>query len=145
MTRCSFWTRMDRMPPCIIRLVARSKRYDRLMTVEEIADKAGLSIVQTSAIVQQDTWIGIDLPTARRFMLACRCDVTDRKTWDRISNYVRTAKWKAARQTPNWKTELEPMLQRWLADQRERTIDERKREAATNVIGHTLIQAPRAD
>jgi len=113
-----FWDRLVRYPPILCRLLARVPR-GRPLTDVEIADRGGLSALQVQAIGNQTDWTGIDLPTARRFMVGCDTDLSHRPTVIRIYSYLRNEAKNPAnrfvylRKAPNWTAYYRPLLTRF--------------------------------
>jgi hypothetical protein len=75
--------------------------------------------MQVEAISQQTDWRGIDLPTARRFMVGCNCDLTDRETNKRIVAYLRSGSKKRVsrfpylRKSERWEAYYLPLVERF--------------------------------
>lgn len=111
-----FWERIDRYPPVLCRLLARVPK-GKPLTTEQIAERSGLSPVQVEAISRQTDWRGIDLPTARSFMLGCNTDLSDRKHCRRIWMYLKSQprvpsrRFSYLRRSSNWKTYYLPLLE----------------------------------
>lgn len=84
-----FWDRLDRYPPILCRLLARIPR-GRPLTLDEICDRSKLSPSEVHAISRQLDWRGIDLPTARAFMVACGTDLSNRDHCRRIRMFLKS-------------------------------------------------------
>lgn len=113
------WVRLDRHPPILLRLMARKPRSRPLETTE-IAERSGLSVMQVEAISVQTDWRGIDLPTARAFMVGCDCDLGDRRTYRRMRMSLRyrpktAPRFPYLRRSPKWESYYLPLLDRFTA------------------------------
>lgn len=86
--RVSLWTRFDKFPPILCRLLARNADKGPLETVE-LAERSGLSATQVEAIALQLDWRGIDVPTAKRFLQACGLDFDDSKQMRRVRQRIK--------------------------------------------------------
>lgn len=111
-----FWERIDRYPPVLCRLLARIPK-GRPLTNAEVSSRSGLSPAQVEAISRQVDWRGIDLPTARAFMVGCGTDLSNRAHCKRIWVYLRTqpksasAKFSHLRKDRNWETHWLPLIE----------------------------------
>lgn len=119
-TRESFWTLTERFPPILIRLLATDPPGHPLTTAE-IADRSGLSPALVEAISQSTDWTGIDLPTAKAYLLACKIDLTNGQQIKRITTYLRYKKrngvriptpYQYLRKSPLWETYYQPLRDR---------------------------------
>ncbi len=101
------------MPPILVRLLARYP-HGRPFSDAEISERSGLNPIQVHAVSQCVTWEGVDVPTARKFLVGCGVDFCNRSDMKRIDTYVRKKPtWKYLRTSPDWKTVYEPMMKRW--------------------------------
>lgn len=66
--------RLDRVPPCLCRLVARKNRIVALNT-REIAKRSGLNPRTVSEISRCVSWDGWSITTIDRFSRACGVDL----------------------------------------------------------------------
>ena len=113
-----FWERLDRYPPILCRLLARHPRGKAFSSVE-IADRSGLSVMQVIAISNQTDWSGVDLPTARRFMLGCSTDLSNRSHCIRMHMYLRlqakdpSKRFMFLRKSGEWDSYYLPLLRRF--------------------------------
>lgn len=80
---------LDRFPPAMVRLVARTHRGRRPMSVSEIARRAGIGRSSVVAISSKTTWRGITLDTIIRFTSACGVNLL---RIDRHIDYLRRRK-----------------------------------------------------
>lgn len=60
----SFWTKSEKLPPALVRLLAVGTNH-RPLTDDEIAQASDLQPFQVFTISQALDWTGIDLPTMR--------------------------------------------------------------------------------
>lgn len=108
--KTTFWTRCERFPPVLVRLLARHKHGPPL-TDGEIAQASGLPIHQVACISASTDWRGIDLPTARQFTVACGVDFTNAKDMERVESYMRMRPtWKYLRKDKAWATFYQPLI-----------------------------------
>lgn len=114
-----FWERLDRYPPLLCRLLARVPR-GRVLETDEIASRSGLTPIQVLTISSQLDWRGIDLPTARAFMVGCNTDLSNRQHCRRIWMYLKAQPKKPSsrfvhlRRSPNWTTYYLPLLEQFV-------------------------------
>lgn len=110
----TFWLKSERYSPIFCRLMARKKNGPPLTDIE-IAEKSGaLSPYQVQSLSKCVSWVGIDLPTMRAFLVGCGMDFENRSAMKRVNNYLRNKPtWKFLRTSPLWVTLYEPMIQRW--------------------------------
>lgn len=118
----SFWTRSEQFPPILIRLLAKW-RHGGPMTDTEIAERAGLPVGTVLILGQCTAWDGIDIPTARKFMLGCGFDIEKRSEYKRVTAYLqkRPVTWQYLRKSPWWKDYFQPMMLRYLKSRRAKT------------------------
>lgn len=110
----TFWQRSSRIPPILVRMLAR-RRHGPPLTDTEIATASGLAPSQVFAIAQCTDWTGIDVPTMRRFLQACGVDFEDRKQMVRIDAYLRARpSWQYLRTSPLWRSYFEPLMCRYI-------------------------------
>jgi hypothetical protein len=111
----NFWTRSERIPPILVRLLARRKHGPPLSD-REIAEASSLPIHQVFCISQSLTWDGIDLPTMRKFLTGCKVDFENTKQMDRVEAYLRikpAPSWQHLRMSPDWLTFYAPLIRRY--------------------------------
>lgn len=110
----SFWTRAETIPPILVRLLAR-RRHGPPLTDAEISAASGLSVAQVFAISQCTDWSGIDLPTMRKFLVACEVDFESFTQMKRVDSYLASnPTWQALRKSPQWKPYFEPLMRRYI-------------------------------
>lgn len=103
----NFWKKSETYPPILVRLLARVP-YGRPLTDHEIAQASGIPVAQVWNISCCTTWDGIDVPTMRRFLTACRVDIEDDATLRRIESYMRkNPSWRYLRKSPQWRSYYE--------------------------------------
>lgn len=67
---------LDRMPPCIVRLVARRpNRHGQRMSLHEIARASGLSYGTVLRLSLKKSWANVPPDRIDRFCRACRVDI----------------------------------------------------------------------
>lgn len=108
------WTRADRLPPILIRLLARRRSGPPLSDLE-IAERSGLPLFTVATLSQCTSWEGVDLPTMRKFLAGCGLDFTQYRVWNRVMAYLKSpvGNFKYLRTHPLWKTHYEPLMLRW--------------------------------
>lgn len=71
----SFLSRLDRIPPCVCRLVARSHNGRHMLGCREIAELSGISKSFIAELSLRTTWAKVDAATIDRFTKACGVDL----------------------------------------------------------------------
>lgn len=110
------WERLEKYPPVLCRLLARLPK-GRPLSNHEIATRSGLSHYQVEAISRQTDWRGVDLPTARAFMVACNTDLSNREHCRRIWMYLKTQprnpskRFGYLRRSPDWGGYYLPLIE----------------------------------
>lgn len=67
---------LDRLPPCIVRLVARRpNHHGQRMSLHEIARASGLSYGAVMRLSMKKTWANVPPATIDRFAKACGVDM----------------------------------------------------------------------
>lgn len=67
---------LDRLPPCIVRMVARKpNRHGQRMSLHEIAIASGLSYGAVLRLSVKKTWANVPPATIDRFARACGVDI----------------------------------------------------------------------
>lgn len=116
----NFWTKSERIPPILVRLLARHKHGPPLSD-EDISRSSGLPLALVYTISHSVDWSGIDLPTMHRFLSACQVDFENPRHMDRIDAYLRARPtWKYLRKSPLWNTFYEPLIRRYLTSKARR-------------------------
>lgn len=76
----------DSLPPCLVRAMAMVERVPnstrigwRLLTNDEIAERGGLSSRMVQRISSSDSWDGIKIGCASRYLLGCGVDIVNRE------------------------------------------------------------------
>ena len=121
-----FWDRLRRYPPVLIRLLARHKR-GRPLTSAEISERSGLPLMTVETISSSTSWSGLDLYTARRFMLACGCDLSSQRDVRRIHVYLKRTprnprhRFPYLQRSPQWEGYYLPLMERFLKSLHERS------------------------
>ena len=110
--RKTFWEWSEKIPPVLVRLLAKRNRRQP-MTYEEIIVASKLPPVLVATISGSTDWRGIDLPTMKSFLQACKVDFCDGKQMDRVDNYVRdNPTWQYLRKSPEWH-HYEALIRTW--------------------------------
>lgn len=94
--RLSFWQRLDRVPPALIRIMARATPHSRHPApTKTIAQKSGLSeeeVILISSKVDARDWDGVALGTARKFLQGCGVDLANSGDVVRLRRQIRRMK-----------------------------------------------------
>lgn len=80
----SFWERMDRVPPILIRIMARNPRGGAV-TTEDLARRSGLDPEEVQLLDSRLNWDGVDVDRARRYQQAAGVDLADTRDVQRLS------------------------------------------------------------
>lgn len=116
MKKSDFWTVIERFPPILIRLLARHPR-GRPLTTLEIAERSQLPPYLVETISLSLTWDGIDLPSFKKFTIACNLDLTKYSQRKRAQNYLMAAmgnKYRYLKMDPAWESYYHPLMIRFL-------------------------------
>lgn len=115
--RLSFWQRMDRFPPILVRLltVYRSGRAQWCPTDQEIAETSGLTIAQVKRISWSTSWDDLPLASVKAFLTGCRVDLEQRRTFRRLEWMRRSGVFRHLRKSDLWKTQLKEMAEVYVA------------------------------
>ncbi len=107
----SFWSVAKKLPPCLVRLLARHKNGPPLTTREIVERSQGLlDSYQVSVISQAISWDYIPFGQMRAFLLACDVDFCDRTEMNRKLVYLKIQhKFAYLRKSPEWETVLKPL------------------------------------
>lgn len=120
----SFWTRCERFPPLLCRLLARDGSYGPPLTSIELAQRTGLSEFEILTLSDQVDWRGVDIYTMRKFTEACGLDFTDRVAMKRVHTYLKgktvagqrvAPRFGYLRKSPLWQTLYEPLIRKLCA------------------------------
>lgn len=118
-TKATFWERVEGTPPMLMRLMAREP-WKPAMTHAQVAERSGLSVAAVAAISRQIDWVGVDIPTARRFMKGCGCDLCNPLHVRRLRDYFRWVNKRPVHRRfrfiwdcPTFETELRPLYDLW--------------------------------
>lgn len=125
----SFWQKSDHFPPILCRLLAKQggnngRAFGAPISNQEIATATGLTEYQIVTLSAQLDWSGIDLPTMRKFLLACRIDFENVAQMKRAIRYMRGEKvdgvvirprFSYLRKSPHWKTFYQPLAEKLLS------------------------------
>lgn len=110
----NFYSKAEKIPPILARLLARHKNGPPLSDIE-ISDRSRLTIVKVHAISQSLSWDDISITEMRRFMEACNVDIENPVQFNRVMAYLRRPTWKYLRTSPLWRAFYLPLIQRYLA------------------------------
>lgn len=114
MNSYSLWTKIDRFPPALVRLLATSPR-DRthLLTDEEILRRAPsgrLQLADIKRLSYASSWDDVPVRLMHEFCLACDVDFADPVRMKVLTRYLsRGPKWVHLRRHKNW-SEFRTML-----------------------------------
>lgn len=111
----NLWKRLDVLPPCAVRLLAKKGNdlplSEQAMSDEEIAAASGLAVPVVRLISHRLDWHGIELMHAREFLKACGADPTNAKDMIRVRDYLSgKPKWKYLKYSPHFHTTLKPLM-----------------------------------
>lgn len=68
----TYLARLDEIPPPLCRLIARTGgRHPRLLSMTQIAERAGLTWQKAAAIARQKSFARVTVEDAERFRLGC--------------------------------------------------------------------------
>jgi hypothetical protein len=110
----TIWQRVERYAPCVVRLLAR-KQLGRPLTDEEIAERSGLTVSHVAMLSQRTDWVGVDVPTMRKFLVGCGCDFTKYKQHKRMDCYLKSKPtFRYLRISKQWETLYQPLMAKWL-------------------------------
>lgn len=109
------WQRLDVLPPCAVRLLAKKGNAiplaEQAMTDDEISQASGLHPATVRLISFRLDWLGVDLPVARAFLKACGVDVTSESDMRRVRDYMKgKPKWKYLTHSPQFNTTFKPLM-----------------------------------
>lgn len=109
----SFWSRAERHPPVLVRLLAR-RPHGAPLTSDEISKVSGLPAHQVDYISHLTDWAGVDLPTMRKFLVGCGVDFENFKQMDRVDAYLHSKpSWRYLRLSEQWGTFYQPLMRRF--------------------------------
>jgi hypothetical protein len=63
--------KLNRVPPCVCRLLARKNHGRRGMTHRDLAKASGLTLSTVQALSFRRSWTGLSIDTIMAFSLAC--------------------------------------------------------------------------
>jgi hypothetical protein len=118
----SLWAKMDRLPPCACRILARVKTDTggiRLMTDQEISKRAGMTVPQVKGISYQTSWGDITCRQARAFSAACGVEFDNRRNWQKQMAKLKNPTCHYLRKSPEW-AEMMVMIRSWKESLKER-------------------------
>lgn len=96
----SIWTKLDRYPPIICRMVAVVN--GKLLEDEVIAERSGLGLSYVRFLGSCSSWDTIPVGCMQKFCLACGVDFSDRDTMRRLNRYLKNPRFVAARRSNKW-------------------------------------------
>lgn len=114
----TFWQKLNRFPPCLVRLLAM--RNGVPMESSEIARAMGTTEFHVDHLSMQQSWAEFDARTMELFLKSCGCDFEVDKVNNRMRTYIKgSLRWPMHRKHPRWKTLYEPLWgltkQAWLS------------------------------
>lgn len=109
----SFFTKIDRFPPVVCRLLARTKTRGagvKPMADAEIALLAGMTVSQVASLSRLTSWEDVPVKTLRAFSTACGVDFTSRTAMRQLTRYIKhQPSFAFLRKSPDWPTFRELM------------------------------------
>lgn len=66
---------LDRLPPCLVRLVARNGHSGQRLSLHVIAERAGMSYSAAQRLSLKKTWKNVPPKTIDAFCFACSVDI----------------------------------------------------------------------
>lgn len=104
-----FWEKLDRYPPVLVRLLARTAGGEA-MTDAQIAYLSELSIAEIRRLSFLTSWDDVKVDHVRRFMRGCNIDLTDRDDVRNANRYLKRGRFEYLRRHENW-PEFQRMLE----------------------------------
>ena len=122
--KVTFWDKARLFTPVLIRLMARTGtgRCTRPMSLQLIAQRSGLGVMEIINLSQCTTWDGIDMPTMKAYCSACGMDLCDARSFKRAMSYLKLQitfskqgkkSWWYLRRHPDWETVYYPLVILW--------------------------------
>lgn len=122
MQRKSMWKLLQEHPPALVRLLARritkGKRIEAI-TLSEIVIASGLPRERVAEISNLMSWNTVTFYEAERFIIACKFDPLSAADRNRKRAYDTSCKkrnpksqFKYLKESPAWKTEFFPLIER---------------------------------
>lgn len=108
--------KLKRFPPVVCRLLARKiikHNHVVALTDAEIAKSSGLSMADVVHISWSAAWDSIPVSKMLAFTKACGVDFDDRPSLQKNTKLVEGGRFFYLRRSPNWKTQLEPIVREW--------------------------------
>jgi hypothetical protein len=118
----TFWDKASKFPPILVRLLARHKPNGKPITNKELSAITKWSELRVAALSEQMDWAGVDIPTMRVFLRACRMDFEDAKAMKRVDAYMRgylkngtrvPPRFSHLQNHPLWAAEFKPLSDRF--------------------------------
>ncbi len=112
----SFWTRSEKLPPILVRLLARRPHGPPLDTLDIAVASGGLSAYQVDIISHATNWNGIPFDHMRAFLTGCGVDFENSKQMERVASYLRSRPtWQHLRKDKLWRAYYQPLMLRYRA------------------------------
>lgn len=91
----SIWTKIDRYPPLLVRLLAVGSDRRSLLTDDELVRRAGgaLTLADVQRLSYTPSWDGVSVGTMRSFVLACGVDFSNPARMRSLNRALRTQSW----------------------------------------------------
>lgn len=119
--KSNFWTKLDRFPPIVVRLLAYKRIPGRgkvAITDEEISQRSGIPLSEVKSISWLVNWDDVPLRRVRAFSEACGVVFTDRDKMRTLTCYLQSRPtYRYLRKSPNWKDQFQPMINLLLQSQ----------------------------
>jgi hypothetical protein len=118
MPKLSLPAKLDRFPPVVIRLLARSVEGPRVraLTDAEIAHRSGLSAGEIRLLSQLTSWEEVTLGHLLAFTRGCGANLDDRDWLRKNAAYMASIRGapRYLRKSPDWERVFQPLIRTWI-------------------------------
>ena len=107
---------LDHYPPCVCRIIARTKsqfRRTQSLTNAEIAAKAGMTVNEVRLLSSLTSWDNVTVDQMWRFSRACGLDFNNPYAMNRTYYFIlrkSTVKWQWLWRSREWESFLKPLI-----------------------------------
>lgn len=113
----SIWTTLNRYPPYVVRLLARTVgKHPVALPDSAISAASGIDLPMLRWIYNQTSWNEVPVDLMRRFVKACNVDFGNAVRMKSIAFYCRSRhknKWTYLKSSPEWEATFRPLLELW--------------------------------